>query len=73
MAPEDIHKTAVITPFGLFEFMRMPFGLSNAGQTFQRLMDHILRDLPYTFVYLDDILVASRNHKEHAKHLRQTF
>ena len=73
MAPEDIHKTAVITPFGLFEFMRMPFGLCNAGQTFQRLMDHILRGLPYTFVYLDDILVASRNQEEHAGHLRQTF
>ena len=50
-----------------------PFGLSNAGQTFQRLMDHILRDLPYTFVYLDDILIASRNQEKHAEHLRQTF
>ena len=53
--------------------MRMPFVLCNAGQTFQRLMDHILRGLPYTFVYLDDILVASRNQEEHAGHLRQTF
>ena len=41
--------------------MRMPFGLSNAGKTFQRLMDHILRGLPFAFVYVDDILVASRN------------
>ena len=73
VAPDDIHKTAVITPFGLFEFLRMPFGLSNAGQTFQRLMDHILRGLPFTFVYVDDILVASRNHEEHARHLRQVF
>ena len=73
VVPDDIHKTAVITPFGLFEFLRMPFGLSNAGQTFQRLMDHILRGLPFTFVYMDDILVASRNHEEHARHLRQVF
>ena len=57
--PDDIPKTAVITPFGLFEFLRMPFGLKNAAQTFQRFMDSVLQDLDYIFVYLDDILVAS--------------
>ena len=71
--PADMCKTAVITPFGLFEFLRMPFGLKNAAQTFQRLMDSVLRDLPFLYVYLDDILVASGSHAEHLAHLRTLF
>jgi transposase InsO family protein len=55
----DIPKTAEITPFGLFEFKRMPFGLRNAGQSFQRLMDSLTSDLPAAFAYLDDLIVAS--------------
>ncbi len=51
----------------------MPFGLKNAAQAFQRLMDGILRGIPFVFVYLDDILVASRNLTDHANHLRQVF
>jgi len=70
---EDVHKTAVITPFGLFEYLRMPFGLRNAAQTFQRLMDEVLAGLPFVFCYLDDILVASRNHQEHVAHLEVVF
>ncbi|KHJ41124.1 hypothetical protein D918_08817 [Trichuris suis] len=71
--PDDITKTAVITTFGLFEFLRMPFGLKNAAQAFQRLMDTVCRGLDFTFIYLDDILVASRNRQEHLAHLRQLF
>ena len=41
LSQEDIHKSAVITPFGLFEYIKMPFGLRNAAQTFQRVMDNI--------------------------------
>lgn len=73
MAPSSIAKTAVITPFGLWEFLRMPFGLKNAAQSFQRLMDGILRDVPFAFVYLDDILVASHSPQEHYQHLQQLF
>ena len=69
VAQEDIPKTAVITPFGLFEFLRMPFGLKNAAQAFQRLMDTVCRGLDSVFVYLDDILIASRNTAEHLKDL----
>ncbi len=47
MRAEDIPKTAVITPFGLWEFLRMPFGLKNAGQSFQRLMDRLMAGLDF--------------------------
>jgi hypothetical protein len=70
MRPEDIPKTAIITPFGLWEFTRMPFGLKNAGQTFQRLMDRVGADMPFVFIYLDDILVASPDPVVHRSHLQ---
>lgn len=73
MAPEDVPKTAVITPFGLWEFLRMPFGLKNAAQTFQRLMDSVLQDLDCAFVYLDDILVASSSAQSHVDDLNAVF
>ena len=71
--PDDIQKTAIITPFGLFEFVRMPFGLKNAAQAFQRLMDSTLAGLDFLFVYLDDILVASNSVLEHKEHLLLLF
>ena len=73
MAIQDVPKTAIITPFSLFKFLRMPFGLKNAAQAFQRMMDGILRDIDFVFVYLDDILVASRSPEEHLAHLRALF
>ena len=53
MNKDDIPKITIITPFGLFEFIKMPFGLRNAAQTFQRLMDNIMQELDFIFVYLD--------------------
>nr|VZI39302.1 unnamed protein product [Spirometra erinaceieuropaei] len=73
VAPEDIPKTALTRPFGLFEFVRMPFGLRNAAQTFHRFIDHVLRGLPFVYAYIDDLLVAGRNEEEHKEHLALVF
>jgi len=70
---EDIEKTAIATPFGLFEFRRMPFGLKNAAQTFQRFINEVTHGLDFCYAYIDDILVASRDEEEHKMHLRTIF
>ena len=71
--PSDIHKTAVVTPSGLFKFTRMPFGLRNADQTFQWFIDQVLSGLTCSYTYLDDILVASKDMDEHLSHLHQVL
>jgi len=68
--PQDVLKTTVTAPFGLFEFLRMPFGLRNAAQTFQRFIDHILHGLEFCYTYIDDLLIASANSEEHKRHLQ---
>ena len=73
MEPADISKTAITTPFGLFEFVRMPFGFRNAVQTFQRFIDQVLRELPFCYAYIDDVLIVSATPEEHKRHLCQTF
>ncbi len=57
--PDYVPKTAIITPFGLFEYVRMPFVLMNAAQTFQRFIDEVVRGLPFCFAYIDDLLIGS--------------
>ena len=69
----DIPKTVVTTPFGLFEFLCTPFGLANAAQAFQRLMNSVLQDLECVFIYLDDILVASSSPSKHLRDLTAIF
>ena len=75
MDPADAHKTAFSSPFGHFEFKRMPFGLSNAPATFQRLMDNLLRGLQGNtlFVYLDDIVVYADSIEEHNDKINELF
>ncbi len=68
-----IKKTAVISPAGLFEYTRMPFGLKNAPSTFMRFINSILSDLPFLFVYLDDILVFANTKSQHLEYLRILF
>jgi hypothetical protein len=71
--PEDVPKAAITTPFGLFEFPFMSFGLRNAAQTFQRFIDEVLRELDFCYAYIDDVLIASNSEVEHEDHLRQLF
>ena len=73
VAPEDVPKTAITTPFGLFEFVRMPFGLRNAAQTFQRFVDQVLQGLTFAYAYIDDILIAGSSQEEHIQHLETVF
>lgn len=69
MNPDDIPKTAIITPFGLFEFTVMVFGLRNATQTFQRFINQVLQGLDFAFPYIDDVCIASKTPEEHEEHL----
>ncbi|GBG74915.1 hypothetical protein CBR_g19429 [Chara braunii] len=69
--PEDQHKTAFQTRYGLFEFVVMSFGLCNAPGTFQHAMNQIFHDYldKFVIVYLDDILIFSKTVEEHVAHL----
>lgn len=72
---KDRHKTAFVTPFGLYEYLRMPFGLCNAPATFQRLMQAVMGELVFqiVLVYLDDLLVYSDTFESHLTRLETVF
>jgi len=71
MNPNSIEKTAFNTEDGHYEFLRMPFGLKNAPATFQRMINHVLRDYvnKICLVYMDDVIVFSTSLQEHIKNL----
>ncbi|KAG0440785.1 Retrovirus-related Pol polyprotein from transposon [Dictyocoela muelleri] len=70
-------KSIQYTAFGInnkrYEFLRMPFGLSNAPRTFQRAMNELLNHLPYVKVYIDDILIHSEDEEKHCDHINEVL
>jgi hypothetical protein len=73
--PKDREKTTFTTPWGTFMYAKMPFGLMNARETFQRSMDISFigeRD-KFMVIFLDDITVFSKSDKEHREHLKRVF
>src|SRR6266511_3477274 len=75
MEPKSREVTAFITPWGLFEWNRMPFRLCNVPATFQRLMNQVLRKYLGKFIlmYLDDIIIYFKTFEEYKEHVRLVF
>ncbi len=71
----DEWKTAFNIHTGHFEYLVMPFGLSNSPAVFQALVNDVLRDMVdrFVFVYLDDILIFSQNERDHVQHVRRVL
>ena len=75
MAPEDMEKTSFITPWGTFFYKVMPFGLKNAGATYQRAMTTLFHDMIHKEieVYVDDMIAKSGTEDEHVEYLLKLF
>ena len=75
ISPESRHKTAFVTPWGFYQWVRIPFGLQNAPANFQRYMENVISDLrgKCALPYLDDVVIHSKSFTEHVKHIAQVL
>ena len=73
LAPSHRHKTTTSTPWGAYQWKKLPMGLANSAQSYQRWMDSILAGLPGVYCYLDDCLIYSKTKQEHKATLKELF
>ena len=73
LTTDSIPKTAFTSPFGKYEYVKVPFRLAQALAYFQELMTGVLKDLPFAMAYLDDIIIYSSAPEEHLKHIKTVF
>ena len=69
----SIPKTAFNSPFGKYQYVKVPFGLAQAPAYFQELMTGILKEFNFAIAYLDDIIIFSRTAEEYLSHIRKVF
>ena len=73
LTADSIPKTAFTSPFGKYEYVKVPFGLAQAPAYFQELMTGVLKDLTFAMAYLDDIIIYSSTPEEHLQHIKKVF
>ena len=73
LTADSIPKTAFTSPFGKYEYVKVPFGLAQAPAYFQELMTGVLKDLLFAMAYLDDIIIYSSTPEEHLQHIKTVF
>ena len=73
LTTDSIPKTAFTSPFGKYEYVKVPFRLAQAPAYFQELMTGVLKDLPFAMAYLDDIIIDSSTPEEHLQHINTVF
>ena len=73
--PDDRHKTAFITKYGLYEHVRLAMGLCNSPATYQRIMTYVLQNMLWkdVLVYLDDLIILGQTFSSHVAALREVF
>ena len=73
LTTNSIRKTAFTSPFGKYEYVKVPFGLAQAPAYLQELMMGVLKDPPFAMAYLDDIIIYSSTPEEHLQHIKTIF